>query len=95
MVKRGAPEKQDLGSDILSEYRIRAGAADELFDASGAMRPVWAGFIDQLGRLSPEAVTESFARGDRYLKDAGVFYRRYSADPQQERDWPLSHIPVF
>ncbi len=95
MVKRGAPEKQDLGSDILSEYRIRAGAADELFDASGAMRPVWAGFIDQLGRLSPEAVTESFARGDRYLKDAGVFYRRYSADPQQERDWPLSHIPVL
>jgi uncharacterized circularly permuted ATP-grasp superfamily protein/uncharacterized alpha-E superfamily protein len=80
---------------ILADYAVRPGAADELFDASGAMRPVWRGFIDQLARLSPEAVAESFARGDRYLRDAGVFYRRYSADPQQERDWPLSHIPVL
>lgn len=80
---------------ILADYAAPAGAADELFDADGRMRPVWGAFIEQIARLTPEAVAESFARGDRYLQDAGVFYRRYSADPQQERDWPLSHIPVL
>lgn len=80
---------------LLAGYAVRPGAADELFDGTGAMRPVWSAFIDQLTRMSPEAVAEAFARGDRYLQDAGVFYRRYASDTHQERDWPLSHIPVL
>jgi len=59
------------------------------------MRPVWVPFIDQLSRLSAEECTAHFARGDQYLRDAGVFFRQYSAEAQQERDWPLSHIPVL
>ncbi|MHA3977484.1 circularly permuted type 2 ATP-grasp protein [Halovulum sp. GXIMD14794] len=82
-------------SALLADYEPRAGVADELFDASGGMRPVWAPFIDQLAQLSPEDIATHFAHGDQYLRDAGVFYRQYSADAQQERDWPLSHIPVL
>ena len=36
-----------------------------------------------------------FARGDQYLRDAGVLFRQYDATVSSERDWPLSHIPVM
>lgn len=79
----------------LADYAVAPGTADELFDATGAMRPVWSSFIAELAKLSPDQVAERFARGNQYLRDAGVFYRQYSADPLQEREWPLSHIPVI
>lgn len=82
-------------SALLADYAVQPGVADELYDANGAMRPVWVPFIDQLSRLAPDDCAAHFARGDQYLRDAGVFYRQYSADPTQERDWPLSHIPVI
>lgn len=80
---------------FLADYDVRSGVADELFDKSGAMRPAWTAFIAQLAKLSSEQVIERFTRGDQYLRDAGVFFRQYSADPLQEREWPLSHIPVI
>jgi uncharacterized circularly permuted ATP-grasp superfamily protein/uncharacterized alpha-E superfamily protein len=80
---------------LLAGYAPLPGVADELIDASGTMRPVWAAFIDQLAQLTPAAVAAHVARGNQYLRDAGVFYRQYSGDPAQERDWPLSHIPVI
>lgn len=80
---------------LLADYALQQGVADELFDSAGAMRPVWVPFIDQLRRLTPEDCAAHFARGDQYLRDAGVYFRQYSADPQQERAWPLSHIPVL
>jgi uncharacterized circularly permuted ATP-grasp superfamily protein/uncharacterized alpha-E superfamily protein len=79
----------------LTDYHLRHGVADELFDKNGAMRPAWTAFMAQLSKLSSDQLTERFARGDRYLRDAGVFFRQYSADPLQEREWPLSHIPVI
>ena len=79
----------------LAGYGLQPGVADELFAADGSLRPVWRPFIDQLSRLTPDEIAAQFARGDRYLRDAGVFYRQYSAEAQQERDWPLSHIPVI
>ncbi|MBN2759544.1 MAG: circularly permuted type 2 ATP-grasp protein [Rhodobacteraceae bacterium] len=80
---------------LLADYKLRPGVADELFDASGTMRPAWTAFMAQLAKLTPDQLVERFARGDRYLRDAGVFFRQYSADPLQEREWPLSHIPVI
>jgi hypothetical protein len=60
------------------------------------MRPAWSSFIRQLAGLTLRSDGRArFARGNQYLRDAGVFYRQYSADPMLERDWPLSHIPVI
>lgn len=87
--------KPEALASLLAEYAPQPGVADELFDASGGMRPVWAPFIDELARQSPEDMAVHFAHGEQYLRDAGVFYRQYSAEAQQERDWPLSHIPVI
>lgn len=80
---------------LLRAYHLQAGAADELLLPDGGLRPVWTRFIDHLGSLSAEALSERFARGDRYLQDAGVFYRKYDTEGSAERNWPLSHIPVI
>lgn len=80
---------------LLAGYASQPGVADELLDAQGRMRPVWASFIAQLGALPPEDIAARFARGEQYLRDAGVYFRLYSGGPVQERDWPLSHVPVL
>ncbi|TVP69524.1 MAG: hypothetical protein EA339_14480 [Rhodobacteraceae bacterium] len=59
------------------------------------MRPVWRSFIDQLSALPPVEIEAHFARGDQYLRDAGVYFRLYSEGPVQDRAWPLSHVPVL
>lgn len=83
------------GADLLSDYTAPAGTADELYDAAGRMRPVWAPFIDRLLELNQDELEERIARGNQYLRDAGVYFRRYSDKTADERDWPLSHIPVL
>ena len=76
-------------------YRTPPGAADELFDATGAVRPVWRDALAHIGAMSPDALARRFARGDQYLRDAGVFYRQYGDGGSSERAWPLSHAPVI
>lgn len=89
------PDPAPVPPEILAGYAPQPGVADELFDARGRMRPVWAGFIAQLAALPPEEVARRFARGEQYLRDAGVYFRLYSGGPAQEREWPLSHVPVL
>ena len=90
-----APSLDDTRAALLAGYRPRPGVADELFDENGEMRPVWTPFVNHLSTLSEAEIAERFARGDRHLRDTGVFYRQYDAAQQPERDWPLSHIPVL
>ena len=80
---------------LLQGYAPHPGVADELFDTQGVMRPVWQDFIAQLAGLTPDQVEARFARGDQYLRDAGVYFRLYSGGPTQDREWPLSHVPVL
>ena len=85
----------DPASRLLGQYARQAGVADELFDANGVMRGVWAPFVSQLAGLADSDIEDRFKRGENYLRDAGVFFRQYTRDAQQERDWPLSPIPVI
>ncbi len=80
---------------LLADYVPQAGVADELLDATGAMRAVWDPFIRQLAALSDEDVLRRFARGEQYLRDTGVYFRLYSGGPVADREWPLSHVPVL
>jgi len=81
--------------ELLADYAPQAGVADELLDVSGAMRPVWEPFIRQLAALPQDDIARRFARGEQYLRDTGVYFRLYSGGPAQEREWPLSHVPVL
>ncbi len=85
----------DAETRLLASYRPPAGASDELIDRDGRIRPVWRQFIGHLATLTPEELHHRFARGDQYLRDAGVYFRQYGTDGTSERAWPLAHIPVL
>ena len=80
---------------LLAHYRPPPGVSDELLDPAGRIRPVWRPFIEHLARLTPDELARRFARGDQYLRDAGVFFRQYGAAGPSERAWPLAHVPVL
>lgn len=81
--------------DLLKDYQVGNGVADELFDRTGQIRPVWAPFIQHLRGLSADVLEEHFARGESYLRDAGVYFRHYTDDQTPDQDWPLSSVPVL
>ncbi|MCO5073632.1 MAG: circularly permuted type 2 ATP-grasp protein [Rhizobiaceae bacterium] len=93
MSRRGATRASR--NNPLIEYSPIEGAIDELMTADGQIRPVWQSFIDHLSSLREEEVALRLARGDEYLRDAGVFFRQYGQKDSVERAWPLSHIPVL
>lgn len=88
-------QQAGLHPKLLAGYDIQPGVADEMLDAQGVTRPVWRNFLDYLSRIPPDAFSQRLARGDQYLRDAGVYYRQYGEGGSSERDWPLSHIPVL
>jgi uncharacterized circularly permuted ATP-grasp superfamily protein/uncharacterized alpha-E superfamily protein len=79
---------------ILGRYRPQRDAADELLDATGAVRPHWAPLLAELQRAEPEEVSRRLGIADRHLKSSGVFYRVYDPAGGGERPWPLSHVPL-
>jgi len=87
--------EERAGADAAFDYAPLPGIADEMVDNSGAIRPVWQRFLAHLNLMPEKDLAERFARADRYLRDAGVFYRAYGAKGSGERAWPLSHIPVL
>lgn len=86
---------RDPPPPILDGYGTLPGVSDELLDPEGRVRPVWQPLIDHLAALTPEETAARFARGDRYLRDAGVYFRQYGTAGSAERAWPLSHVPVL
>ena len=86
---------RDAVDALLSAYRPAPGARDEMLDADGSIKPLWRPLIERLAAASQTEITESFARGDQYLRDAGVLFRDLDTEAAAERDWPLSHVPVL
>lgn len=100
MAKKPATTRRDdvkagIGNDPAFAYSALPGIADEMVDNTGAVRPVWQNLLSALSHMSEQELTERFARADRYLRDAGVFYRAYGTTGVSERNWPISHIPVL
>ena len=89
-----ADQKEVEPPGLLDGYAALPGAPDELFDAAGQMRPGWASLIAHLSAHSQADLERNFARGAQYLRDAGVFFRKYDTGDQGPRDWPLSPVPV-
>ena len=80
---------------IVAGYRPLPGVPDEMLDAHGAIRPAWRTLIEALDALGPAELDARFERSDRYLRDAGVFYRKYDGAEDHERAWPLAHVPLI
>jgi uncharacterized circularly permuted ATP-grasp superfamily protein len=88
-------DSNDGLAELLADYAPLKGVADEMFAPDGTMRPVWQPFAAALAGMDAEDLAARFARGRRYLHDAGVFFRQYDSEGSAEREWPLSPIPVM
>ena len=95
MQPRHALATSEAVDRLLANYHPLPGVADELLDQAGRIRPVWSQFLGHFAAMSPDEINTRFARGDQYLRDAGVFYRQYTDTHSTERAWPLSHVPVL
>ncbi|WP_337268195.1 circularly permuted type 2 ATP-grasp protein [Oryzifoliimicrobium ureilyticus] len=98
MADHSALERKTIASErlhALNDYAPLPGVADEMVDNAGNIRPVWQKFINHLSTMPERELADRFARADRYLREAGVFYRAYGTKSEGERAWPLSHVPVM
>ncbi len=87
--------KPPAGPSIIADYRLLPGVPDEMIDPSGNIRPGWDKLMAAFDALGPEELAARFERADQYLRDAGVFYRKYDGAEGKERAWPLAHIPLL
>ena len=84
--------KPPAGPSIIAEYRLQKGVPDEMMDAAGNIRPGWAELMAAFDALGPVELAARFERADQYLRDAGVFYRKYDGAAGKERAWPLAGL---
>lgn len=94
------PKSQGRGArpsspSIIDDYRLLPGVPDEMIDGSGALRPGWDKLMAAFDTLGYDELGARFERADQYLRDAGVFYRKYDGAEGKERSWPLAHIPLL
>ena len=80
------------GVSLATGYRPRPGTTDEMIGSDGRIKAAWRPLID---RLRPQGIDAQFARADRYLRDAGVYYRAYGDGDTHTREWPLAHVPLL
>ncbi|MEO7222922.1 MAG: circularly permuted type 2 ATP-grasp protein [Devosia sp.] len=92
--QRQSPKKPTRPS-IAAGYRPASSIPDEMMDANGKIRPVWTDLLAGFDELGPEGLSARFERADQYLRDAGVFYRKYDGAAGKERAWPLAHVPLI
>jgi uncharacterized circularly permuted ATP-grasp superfamily protein/uncharacterized alpha-E superfamily protein len=94
MEKRNPAPPQAVAS-LIDGYRLLPGVPDEMIDPLGHIRPGWATLIDAFDDLGAHELGVRFERADQYLRDAGVFYRKYDGAEGKERAWPLAHVPLI
>ncbi|SFZ83241.1 Uncharacterized conserved protein, circularly permuted ATPgrasp superfamily [Devosia enhydra] len=83
------------GPSLITGYQLLEGVPDEMIDPAGNIRPGWSTLMTAFDRLGPAELPQRFERAEQYLRDAGVFYRKYDGAETNERAWPLAHVPLL
>ena len=92
--QRQLPKRPDRPG-LAETYRLLPGIPDEMIDPAGNIRPGWSELLAGFDDLGPDGLSARFDRADQYLRDAGVFYRKYDGASGKERAWPLAHVPLI
>src|SRR3569623_1246511 len=92
--QRQVPKKPGP-SGLIGTSRLLPGTPDEMIDPAGNVRPGWSQLLAGFDELGAEGLQSRFDRADQYLRDAGVFYRKYDGAAGKERAWPLAHVPLI
>ncbi len=82
-------------ASLIDRYRPLPGTLDEMLDPQGGVRSHWLHFLESLAGLGDGEAPRRFASADRYLREAGVFYRVYDSSGGAEQAWPLAHLPLL
>jgi uncharacterized circularly permuted ATP-grasp superfamily protein/uncharacterized alpha-E superfamily protein len=80
---------------LAADYRLLPHIPDEMIDPAGNIRPGWSELLAGFDELGPNGLSARFERADQYLRDAGVFYRKYDGAAGKERAWPLAPVPLI
>ena len=83
------------GPSLIANYQLLPGIPDEMIDPAGNIRPGWSTLMAAFDQLGSTELAARFERADQYLRDAGVFYRKYDGAEGKERAWPLAHVPLI
>jgi len=83
------------GPSLIADYQLLPGIPDEMIDPAGNIRPGWSTLMTAFDQLGATELAARFERADQYLRDAGVFYRKYDGAEGKERAWPLAHVPLI
>jgi len=79
--------------DLLDRYPLSAGTYHEMLDASGAVRPHWLRFYEQLQRSTPAQLIQRQALLARQIQENGVTYNVYADPKGADRPWELDLLP--
>ena len=83
-----------IASALLEGYAALPGAADELVDANGVMRPHWRQLIDGMSMLGGDELRRLEASAMRMVRDNGVTYNVYGDPEDPQRPWDLDIAPL-
>ncbi|MDX2052127.1 MAG: circularly permuted type 2 ATP-grasp protein [Polyangiaceae bacterium] len=77
----------------LKHYEVDPKSYDEMFDASGEVRPAYRELARRLGEMSGEDFTRRQRTADILLRNQGVTFTVYSDDAGIEKVFPFDPIP--
>ncbi|MBR9909578.1 MAG: circularly permuted type 2 ATP-grasp protein [Gammaproteobacteria bacterium] len=76
-------------------YKQVAGQRDEVFDASGQIKPHWAKLLHSINALGPIAFQDRIGKAQRILRDDGATYNIYSDHKNPSHTWALDLVPAL
>src|SRR5579862_8637427 len=76
-------------------YLAQTGAADEMVDAAGALRPHWAPFVKLLDELGPAEQRRRWDQARSLIHENGITHNVYGDPHGLDRPWSLDFVPLL
>ena len=82
-------------SGFAQGYLPLPGAADEMLDAGGALRPHWAPFVRMLDELGPAEQRRRWDQARSLIHENGITHNVYGDPHGLDRPWSLDFVPLL